>query len=71
VRQRLYGHKTCDGEEVRRQAAKVTGLLRLLRGHRLIGKVGGTHYYRATRTGTAVFGAALYLREADLSMLAA
>ena len=55
----------------RRQSGRLTRLLRLLRAHRLIRKVSGTHNYRVSDLGHRAMTAALRLREVDLSRLAA
>jgi hypothetical protein len=55
--------------EGRRQSAKVTRLLRLLRGHQLISKVAGTHRYRFTKTGRIQVTAILAAQNATTSKL--
>jgi len=49
----------------------MTRLLRLLRAHGMIRKVSGTRYYRVTSQGHKTMSAALILREADVTKLAA
>jgi DNA-binding PadR family transcriptional regulator len=56
---------------LRRQSGRTTRLLRLLRAHGLIHKVSGTRYYRVTRDGRQTMTAALILRDADVTKLAA
>ena len=51
LRPLLFGGKPASPEEVKRQAAKITRLLRLLRGHGLIQKVTKTHRYTLTARG--------------------
>jgi hypothetical protein len=60
-----------DPREARRQAARVTRHLRLLRAHGLIKKVTGTHLYRLTRFGETVISTAIRFRETDVALLAA
>ena len=60
-----------DPIERRRQSGRLTRLLRLLRAHGLIRKVSGTHNYRVSDFGHRAMTAALRLREADVSRLAA
>jgi hypothetical protein len=55
----------------RQQSARVTRALGLLRAHRLIKKVPGTHRYRLTRPGTAILTTAIRFRETDIALLAA
>ena len=62
VRQRLYGE--APAAERKRQSAKVTRLLRLLRGHRLIMKVPTTHRYQMTDHGRKCVAALLSARQA-------
>ena len=70
VRQCL-GPQPPDPGELRRQSARTTRLLRLLRAHGLIRKVTGTRYYRVTGHGQRIMSAALIVRDADLAKLAA
>ena len=60
-----------DPQERRRQLGRITRILRLLRAHGLIRKVSQTRCYRVTDTGQLAMTAALRLREADVSRLAA
>ena len=53
VRVQLFG-SCADGDERRRQAAKVTRLLALLRAHELIKKVPKTHRYQLSANGRRV-----------------
>jgi hypothetical protein len=71
VRQRLEPSQTTDAKERRRASARTTRLLRLLRAHGLIRKVSGTRYYRVTPKGQRIMTAALKLRDADVTKLAA
>lgn len=60
-----------DPAAARRQSGRTTRLLRLLRAHGLIRKVSGTRYYRVTPSGHAIMTAALKVRQADVSTIAA
>ncbi len=71
VRQRLGLHPAAGLRERRRQSARTTRLLRLLRAHGLIRKVSGTRYCRVTPQGQRIMTAALKLRDADVTELAA
>ena len=57
---------TRDGK---RQAAKVTRLLRLLRGHKLISKIARSHRYRLTKRGRIQITAILAAQNADTAKL--
>jgi len=70
VRKTLWP-KPPNRTEDKRQSGRVTRLLRLLRAHRLIRKISGTRYYRVTAYGQQIMSAALKLRHADVSKLAA
>ena len=71
VRQRLATSPPADAQERRRASGRTTRLLRLLRAHGLIRKVSGTRYYRVTPKGQRIMTAALKLRDADVTKLAA
>jgi hypothetical protein len=71
LRRCLGEPKPPDAQEQRRQSARTTRVLRLLRAHGLIRKVSGTRYYRVTINGQRIMGAALKLRDADITKLAA
>jgi hypothetical protein len=62
LRQRLFGD--APAAERKRQSAKVTRLLRLLRGHHLIAKVPKTHRYQTTEHGRKCVAALLSARNA-------
>lgn len=66
----LEGAKSDDPMVAKRQAAKVTRQLRLLRAHRLIAKVPKTHRYVLTDSGRTVINAVLAARRADTRKLA-
>jgi hypothetical protein len=55
--------------EGRRQSAKVTRCLRLLRGHKLISKIPGTHRYRLTKPGHIQITAILAAQNANTTKL--
>jgi hypothetical protein len=70
----LYTDETKDVIEKRRRSARVTRLLRLLRGHGLLQKVPKTHRYQVNETGrTAIVAllAAANANPAELSTKAA
>jgi len=71
LRERLGMRRAIDERSRRRQSARITRLLRLLRAHRLIRKVSGTRYYRVTAKGQRTMTAALKLRDADVAKLVA
>jgi hypothetical protein len=70
IREILCG---ADGAETaaerKRQAARVTRLLRLLRGHGLIGKIAKTHRYQLTDKGRNSLSALLAARQANTKQL--
>jgi hypothetical protein len=57
--------------ERRRQSAALTRKLALLRAHRLIAKVSGTHRYHLTKSGRRILTALLAARRADVDQLTA
>ena len=71
LREHLGVRRASDEQSRRRQSARITRLLRLLRAHRLIRKVSGTRYYRVTSKGQRTMTAALKLRDADVAKLVA
>lgn len=71
IRHHLYPDTEADPVERRRSAARVTRHFRLLRAHRLIKKVGRTHYYRLTERGHQVMTTALGFRRTEIALLAA
>jgi len=52
-------------------SAQITRLLRLLRAHGLIFKVGHTNYYRISRKGQEIMSTALRFRRSGIALLAA
>jgi hypothetical protein len=68
IRRALFG-EAADAVTRRRQAARVTRLLGLLRAHGLIKKVPRTHRYLLTVEGTAVIPALLAVNNATLQQL--
>ena len=68
VRALLYPRKTTE-EETRRQAARVTRKLALLRAHGLIRKINGTHRWMLTDRGRRIVTALLAARNADVDQL--
>ena len=65
----LYPEAADDPAERRKVSAKVTRLLRLLRAHRLIEKVEGTHRYLVTERGRTAIAAIIAARTTPLSKL--
>jgi len=65
------GHPPPDPKQTRRESARITRTLRLLRAHGLIRKITGTRYYRVTANGHRTMSAALQLRDADVAKLVA
>jgi hypothetical protein len=68
LRAKLYPGKVTPQEE-RRRAARVTRQLALLRAHRLIRKVSGTHRWQLTERGRRLVTALLAARQADVEQL--
>lgn len=58
-----------DPADKRRAAARITRLLAMLRGHKLIRKVPKTHRYHLTNRGRQTVTAILAARDADISSL--
>ena len=71
LRQSLGLDSTSNRRQRRRESARVTRLIRLLRAHRLIRKLSHTRYYRVTARGQRIMTAALKLRDADVAKLTA
>jgi hypothetical protein len=66
----LFGAASPSPEETRRQSAKVTRQLRLLRAHGLILKVPKTHRYQLTKGGRMILAALQAARQANAEQLA-
>jgi hypothetical protein len=66
---RLLCGDTADPDLRRRQAARVTRKLALLRAHHLIRKVGGTHRYQLTEKGRAIVTALNAARNASVEAI--
>lgn len=71
IRSLLFPTQGDDPSQQRRQSAKVTRLLRLLRAHGLIHKIPKTHRYQLSPKGRTAITALLAAREADIVQLAA
>jgi hypothetical protein len=67
----LYPQATDDPTEKRRRSARVTRLLRLLRGHGLLHKVSKTHRYQVSAEARTIIVALLAARDADAEKLTA
>ena len=65
----LYPNTTADDKERRRRSAAVSRKLRLLRAHRLLRKVPGTHRYHVTELGRQILPVILMARKATLNLL--
>jgi hypothetical protein len=63
------GTAAATAAEGKRQAAKVTRLLRLLRGHGVIAKIAKTHRYQLTEKGRTRVAALLAARQANTEQL--
>jgi hypothetical protein len=70
LRPLLFGAEPVDAAEARRQGAKVTRQLRLLRAHGLILKVPHTHRYQLTVRGRTILTALQAARQANPEQLA-
>lgn len=68
LRRLLYPHPGTDLQERRRSAA-ITRQLALLRAHRILRKVSGTHRYQLTEPGRRIVTALLAARQADVDQL--
>jgi hypothetical protein len=66
----LYG-ETQDDNERRRQSARVSRRLAMLRAHGLIKKIPRTHRYLVTAQGRTIIAAVLAARRASLQQLTA
>jgi hypothetical protein len=64
--QRLYGPPAKDKVQKRRQSARVTRLIHLLRAHGLLTKLPRTRRYRITTNGHRLMNAAIYVRHKHL-----
>ena len=61
--------RTEDPAERRRQSGRITRLLALLRAHRIIRKVSGTHRYIVTPRGREIITVLLAARQASIQQL--
>jgi hypothetical protein len=69
LRQCLHGDRPKEVAAHRRQSARVSRLLGLLRAHGLIQKIGGTHRYQVTSRGREAITAILAARDAAVEKL--
>jgi hypothetical protein len=70
IRRRLFPDaEPAAAADRKRQSAKVTRLLRLLRGHGLIARVPKTHRYQMTERGRVAATGLLAARDADVKRL--
>ena len=70
LRGTLYGD-AADADECRRQGARVTRQLALLRAHKVIVKVTGTHRYHLSASGRRIVTALQAAHASDVTRLAA
>jgi hypothetical protein len=70
LRKLLFAAEEASADEARRQGAKITRQLRLLRAHGLILKVPHTHRYQLTIRGRAILTALQAARQANAEQLA-
>jgi hypothetical protein len=70
IRQQLWPTPQ-DQKEERKNAARVTRSLTLLKSHKLIFRVPKTNYYRTTKLGDEVMNTALEFRASNIALLAA
>jgi hypothetical protein len=69
LRALLFSDSTVSDAEAKRQAAKITRQLRLLRAHRLIKKIPKTHRYQVTKRGRTAITAVLAAQNASTKQL--
>jgi hypothetical protein len=69
IQEFLYPHPTTQEKESRRHPAAVSQRLRLLRAHRLIGKVPHPHRYHVTELGRHILPAVPVARKTTLKSL--
>ncbi|MFQ5380716.1 MAG: hypothetical protein ACE5EF_03700 [Dehalococcoidia bacterium] len=65
----LFAEPPRSPEERRRRSARVTYLLRILRGHNLIEKVPGTHRYLVSEKGRRLIAAVIATNDSTISQL--
>jgi hypothetical protein len=70
LRSLLFGEPPADPREHKRQSAKVTRWIRLLRGHGLVQKIAHTHRYQLTAHGRIKITALLAAQHASTQQLA-
>jgi hypothetical protein len=71
LRQHLYPQTNYDPDQRRKDSARVTRYLGLLRSHDLIYRVPKTNYYRVTKQGHEVMSTAVKFRHTSVALLAA
>jgi hypothetical protein len=71
LRAALFPQPPSSDDERRKQSARVSYILRILRAHGVVEKVEGTHRYHVTDRGREVIAAAINTDQADLTKLAA
>jgi hypothetical protein len=70
LRPLLFTARDTPPDEIRRQSARITRQLRILRAHRLITKVPQTHRYQLTVGGRKILAALQAARSANAEQLA-
>ncbi len=60
--ERLFGAPPRDPSERRRQSARVTRMIQLLRAHGVLAQVPRSRRYRVTRIGAQLLTSAIYVR---------
>jgi hypothetical protein len=70
IRGLLFGSKAAErSAEVKKQSAKVTRMIRLLRAHGLVSKVPKTHRYQVSAAGRSKIALIMAARQADTKRL--
>jgi hypothetical protein len=69
LRRQIFGADPEDAAVCRKRSAQVSRRLRLLKAHRLIRKIPGTHRYRVTRFGAQAIAAFLAANNASIEKL--
>jgi hypothetical protein len=64
---RLAGKRPSDPDARKRQSARTTRLIQVLRAHGLIAKIPRSRRYRITLRGVSIMGAAIHLKEEALA----
>jgi hypothetical protein len=65
----LYNEPAQDDQERRRRSSRITRLLRLMRGHKLLAKIAGTHRYQIAQEARTKIQSLLCLHNANADQL--